>query len=99
MNEQIKSSEQATSKKDSVGGRLITNAIFLVLYLLIWIAIPVFMLKDGEKAGLMIGIVGNAILVLLTWLIPYFRRSTWLRWWAWLGILDIAWYVYLLIQG
>ncbi len=84
---------EKVQKKDSVVGRLITNAIFLVLYLLFW-ASPFFL-----EGNFIIAIAGTAVLVLLTWLVPYFRRSSWLRWWAYLGIIDIAFDVYSMMNG
>lgn len=93
--------EITETKKDGTGGRLITNFIFLVLYIASWAIIPIFVFKKGldeMKAAVLIAIAINVVLILLTLLVPYFRRGKWLRWWAYLGALDVAWWIYCLVK-
>lgn len=98
--------ENSITKSTAKGiGRFISGLImFLILvgitFVVLGVAVFEFIHLDMEaKGALTIGIVLSIIYALLVFIIPYFRKSPTVRWFAYCALGDAIWWIYLLISG
>lgn len=66
---------------------------------LISIALVVFGALSGNKGLEFLGIGLSIVFALLVFIIPYFRRNSYIRWLAWMALGDAAWWTYTMFAG
>lgn len=89
-----------TKRKKSAG--CLTEFIFYLLAVavgVISIALVVFGAISGKRGLEFLGIGLSVIFALLVFLIPYYRRNSYIKWLAFAALGDAAWWTYTMIAG
>ena len=91
-----------SEKTEKKAAGCLSEFIFFLLAVavgLVSIALVVYGAFTGNKGLESLGIGLSVVFALFVFLVPYFRRNSYIRWLAWLALGDAAWWTYTMITG